>query len=304
MSVALALLLVSSQVALVPGEARGVIHGGPDEAMGMTSLSREVKRRWCWLKRRVQAAALQGIVPADPRQWSLSHIRGSCGVVSNSGAFRSNPLGAAIDRQDVVMRFNDAPTRGFEAQVGAKTTVRFKHYRTFLAILSGDEEPEEGVIYIFRWRVHTFAAFEQGSVRVAMEDVQRKFPNSGIFLVTEKFEDAVMSALGRLYPPDWAPQAAVNISHWRVLARSGCPTMGALGMVMALSVCTEVTAFEMVPSKFAVGSPYQYYDDAARNGHTTLNQEHDLWRSVSSTPEDEILETGVARLPGFNSSRC
>ena len=51
---------------------------------------------------------------------------GSCAVVGNSGLslFNENQ-GEAIDKHDVVIRFNDGATAGFEKYVGTKTTYRF-----------------------------------------------------------------------------------------------------------------------------------------------------------------------------------
>jgi len=51
--------------------------------------------------------------------------RPSCAVVGNSPLVLTQSAGRAIDRHDVVIRFNFAPTRGFERHVGAKTSVRF-----------------------------------------------------------------------------------------------------------------------------------------------------------------------------------
>ena len=51
--------------------------------------------------------------------------RPSCAVVGNSPLVLTQNAGRAIDRHDVVIRFNFAPTRGFERHVGAKTSVRF-----------------------------------------------------------------------------------------------------------------------------------------------------------------------------------
>ena len=43
-------------------------------------------------------------------------------VVGNAGSMRGSGLGPAIDEFDVVIRVNDFKTKGFEADVGSKTT--------------------------------------------------------------------------------------------------------------------------------------------------------------------------------------
>eukprot|EP00239_Pterosperma_sp_CCMP1384_P011776 CAMPEP_0197864404 /NCGR_PEP_ID=MMETSP1438-20131217/42646_1 /TAXON_ID=1461541 /ORGANISM="Pterosperma sp., Strain CCMP1384" /LENGTH=195 /DNA_ID=CAMNT_0043482649 /DNA_START=635 /DNA_END=1222 /DNA_ORIENTATION=+ len=52
----------------------------------------------------------------------------SCAVVGSSGKLLTNrKVGSEIDGYTAVIRFNDAPTRGFESYVGAKTTVRVQN---------------------------------------------------------------------------------------------------------------------------------------------------------------------------------
>ncbi|GAA6071706.1 CMP-N-acetylneuraminate-beta-galactosamide-alpha-2,3-sialyltransferase 1-like, partial [Tachysurus ichikawai] len=46
----------------------------------------------------------------------------SCSVVGNSGNLLSSHYGKAIDSSDFVIRINQAPTHGFEHDVGYRTT--------------------------------------------------------------------------------------------------------------------------------------------------------------------------------------
>ncbi|KAG8135928.1 hypothetical protein E2320_008900, partial [Naja naja] len=49
---------------------------------------------------------------------------GRCAVVSSAGSIKNSHLGAEIDSHDAVLRFNGAPTKGFQEDVGEKTTIR------------------------------------------------------------------------------------------------------------------------------------------------------------------------------------
>ena len=52
----------------------------------------------------------------------------TCAVVGSSGNIENNKnYGKDIDSHDVVIRFNDAPTVGYESVVGAKTTIRIQN---------------------------------------------------------------------------------------------------------------------------------------------------------------------------------
>mmetsp|Transcript_9634 Transcript_9634/g.19981 ORF Transcript_9634/g.19981 Transcript_9634/m.19981 type:complete len:384 (-) Transcript_9634:310-1461(-) len=48
----------------------------------------------------------------------------TCAVVGNSGTLLDSHYGASIDKHDVVIRMNQAPTKGSEPHVGRKTTFR------------------------------------------------------------------------------------------------------------------------------------------------------------------------------------
>ena len=48
----------------------------------------------------------------------------SCAVVSSAGTLQKSGLGAFIDSHDLVLRFNNAPTEKYEADVGKKTSIR------------------------------------------------------------------------------------------------------------------------------------------------------------------------------------
>lgn len=48
----------------------------------------------------------------------------TCAVIGNGFALKNSSLGEIINKYDVVIRLNDAPVRGFEEDVGNKTTLR------------------------------------------------------------------------------------------------------------------------------------------------------------------------------------
>ena len=55
----------------------------------------------------------------------------TCAIVGSSGILLKHSHGADIDSHDVVFRFNSATTKGFEKNVGAKTTHRITNSRNY-----------------------------------------------------------------------------------------------------------------------------------------------------------------------------
>ncbi|XP_052411924.1 CMP-N-acetylneuraminate-beta-galactosamide-alpha-2,3-sialyltransferase 1-like [Carassius gibelio] len=63
------------------------------------------------------------LIPAEERYVDAHPDRcRSCSVVGNSGNLRETGYGSFIDSSDFVIRMNQAPTQGFEEDVGYKTT--------------------------------------------------------------------------------------------------------------------------------------------------------------------------------------
>ncbi|XP_036419015.1 CMP-N-acetylneuraminate-beta-galactosamide-alpha-2,3-sialyltransferase 4 isoform X2 [Colossoma macropomum] len=48
----------------------------------------------------------------------------TCVVIGNGFAIKNSSLGTTINKYDIVIRMNDAPVRGYEQDVGNKTTIR------------------------------------------------------------------------------------------------------------------------------------------------------------------------------------
>merc|ERR550514_2513769 len=92
------------------------------------------------------------------------------------------------------------------------------------------------------------------------------------------------------------------------------PSTGALGMLIALSVCDEVRAYGMAATQKANWLyPYHYYEELtgfkagfADNNtvHKSFDAEKHLWRLLARNPPAEMDKTDVAVIPGFSNAVC
>jgi len=100
-----------------------------------------------------------------PDEDSSAHY-GSCALVGNSGVILKSGFGKEIDSHDAVIRINYAPTEGFEADVGSKTTLDFCNKENTGGLIKGTH----------KWRDSTLVLFESHS-RIIRQKVYRKLFN-------------------------------------------------------------------------------------------------------------------------------
>ncbi len=75
-----------------------------------------------------------------PKMFNLPSISRVC-LVGNSGLMLEKEWGEEIDKYDVVIRFNHAPTHNFEKYVGSKTTLRLVNGHCFGGLTNPQRNP-------------------------------------------------------------------------------------------------------------------------------------------------------------------
>jgi len=225
-------------------------------------------------------------------------VGSSCAVVSSSGELRGSNLGQAIDAHEVVIRFNDAQTAGYEADVGSKSSIRFGWN------LSPKYRPNDP------WMTELYSVCKGLKFKgvASMEGFGLKFLefNCSYKLAWTLFRNMYPNYLG--YPVQ-RPKS----SKW--------PSVGTLGMFFALKNCRRVTAFGFVPGPKAITAPMHYYEAyftancSGRDGndlghitesdaaprHRTWFAEKDLWARASITPLEDIRKQLWAQYDGFSA---
>ena len=69
------------------------------------------------------------------RAVDLPSSSNSCALVGSSGSMLFDAHGPEIDAHDLVLRFNDAQTHGFESQVGKRTSIRILNSNAIIEVL-------------------------------------------------------------------------------------------------------------------------------------------------------------------------
>ncbi|KAM8995887.1 alpha-N-acetylgalactosaminide alpha-2,6-sialyltransferase 6 isoform 1-T2 [Ara ararauna] len=184
-----------------------------------------------------------------------------CVIVTSSSHLLGTRLGTAIDGAECTIRMNDAPTTGYEADVGNKTSFRVVAHSSLYRVLKRPQEfvnktPE--TIFIF-WGP---PAKMQKSLLKIIQRVSASFPNMTAYVVSpgrmKQFDDLFRGETGKD----------------REKSRSWLST-GWFTMVIAVELCDAVHVYGMVPPNYCGRRPpprrlpYHYYEPKGPDECTT-----------------------------------
>ncbi|KFV71558.1 Alpha-N-acetylgalactosaminide alpha-2,6-sialyltransferase 6, partial [Struthio camelus australis] len=132
-------------------------------------------------------------------QTLTSHCH-QCVIVTSSSHLLGTRLGSEIDQAECTIRMNDAPTTGYEVDMGNKTTFRVVAHSSVYRVLKRPQEfvnktPE--TIFIF-WGP---PAKMQKSLLKIIQRVSMSFPNMTAYVVSpgrmKQFDDLFRGETGK-----------------------------------------------------------------------------------------------------------
>lgn len=231
---------------------------------------------------------------AWPSDWRF----GTCAVVGNSGALNASGLGAEIDGHDAVLRFNTAPTEGYERDVGGRETLRLISRAVAIEIHAGRQKPI-------------------GSPKLAWvvegADLKDKLAPAYVYTLPSKTRHQTALALSKVVDPERFGRKL----HQKALQGKFYPTTGACGLIAMMWACERVDVYGMIPPRGErAKASYHYWVEttaplgakkgrtaASTPNHISFAAERDLWQRLAA-PEsgDDDTWTSRARLSGLRNA--
>lgn len=266
----------------------------------------------CQLKARVQPDTLtRDMQPFSSQAWrdqlpshSLSAHLGalnSCAVVTSAGSLHRAALGKEIDSHDAVLRFNAAPTAGYENDVGSKTTLRLINSQV---MATKDHKFLSSSLYstglLVAWDPAPYSAdlrewYNRTDYPIFQQYVQYRLqhPAQPFYILHPRFE--------------WQLWEQIQDNMAESIQRNP-PSSGMLGTVLMMSLCDTVHVYEYLPSKRKTKLCHYYqrfHDDACTLGaYHPLLYEKNLVKRMNQGSDRDIYTLGRVTLPGFRSLNC
>ena len=96
----------------------------PESSVSLLELSKAVNASSCFKRQRYNYKNNNCTFVAPTVEQGAGDMADLCAVVGNGGRLRQEYHQKEIDAADVVIRFNQGVTQGFEKHVGSKSTIR------------------------------------------------------------------------------------------------------------------------------------------------------------------------------------
>lgn len=177
----------------------------------------------------------------DVTEPSLDRCR-TCAVVGNSGNLKGSKYGSQIDAHDIVIRMNGGITRGYEEDVGRRTTYRVMYPESAIDL----DNSTHLVLFPFkimdlRWVADAFTTGFHG--RSYAPIISKIKANKNLVM-------AVNPAFMKYVHKSW------------LFGKGGYPSTGFMTLVLSLHMCDEVKVFGFGTDK---NGNWNHYWEVLRN---------------------------------------
>lgn len=201
-------------------------------------------------------AALQGYTAIMDQKPLKMHCQ-TCAVVSSSGHLSGSKRGEEIDQSECVIRMNDAPSIGYQRDVGKRTSVRVIAHSSLPRVLRNRQQllnSNQDTVFIFWGPSQVMRRDGKGHVFNSLRQLKRMMPKLQIYVISR----IQMLKIDELFKKETGIDRKKSNS-WL--------STGWFSMVTALELCDRISVFGMVPPDFCRSPsrhpvPYHYYEPA------------------------------------------
>lgn len=112
-----------------------------------------------------------------------------CALVSSSGQMLGADIGEEIDRVGCVIRMNNAPTQGYEKDVGSQTSLRVVSHTSVPLLLKNESyyfQSSADTVYVIWGPERNMRQDGKGRVFNLLLKMARKYPKVRIYVVTRE----------------------------------------------------------------------------------------------------------------------
>ncbi|KAG9354223.1 hypothetical protein JZ751_012347 [Albula glossodonta] len=164
-----------------------------------------------------------------------------CALVSSSGQMLKAGKGKEIDKLDCVIRMNNAPTVGYEHDVGSSTTLRVVSHTSVPLLLKNETyyfRQSEGTVYVIWGPERNMRQDGKGQIFNVLLRTAKKYPQVKLYAVTRE----------------------------KIQMQSGAfLSTGFFTMVLAMDMCDSIQVYGMISNDYCsqanhTAVPYHYYE--------------------------------------------
>ncbi|XP_017262955.1 alpha-N-acetyl-neuraminyl-2,3-beta-galactosyl-1,3-N-acetyl-galactosaminide alpha-2,6-sialyltransferase isoform X2 [Kryptolebias marmoratus] len=194
------------------------------------------------------------ISPGGKGQFLDMHCN-QCALVSSSGQMLGAGAGEEIDRIGCVIRMNNAPTTGFERDVGSRTSVRVVSHTSVPLLVKHEGryfQQLADTTYVFWGPDRNMRQDGKGQVFNVLLRMAVKYPDLRLYAVTRN----------KIQHCDGVFQNETGKNRMKTGAYL---STGFFAMILALEMCDSISVYGMIDNNYCSRAnhsvvPYHYYE--------------------------------------------
>ncbi|XP_053105796.1 alpha-N-acetylgalactosaminide alpha-2,6-sialyltransferase 3 isoform X2 [Hemicordylus capensis] len=178
-----------------------------------------------------------------------------CAIISNSGQMAEQRVGLEIDQASCILRMNNAPTKGYDEDVGKRTTVRVVSHTSVPLLLKNSEyffKETNSTIYVIWGPFRNMRKDGNGIVYNMLKKTVDNYPGAKIFVTTEKRMGYCDEVFKKETGKDRVQSGSYLSTGWFTL-------------ILAMDACYRIHVYGMINDTYCKSEgfrkvPYHYYE--------------------------------------------